>query len=70
MSKKICLVCECSSEDAPLIKFYFKDEKYAICAQHLPILIHKPQELAGKLPQSDQLSSAPHHHGGEHHEEH
>lgn len=53
---KICLVCEKDSDLVPLIKFAFKGEKYAICSEHLPILIHKPHELADILPQAKDLS--------------
>jgi hypothetical protein len=41
----------------------YQDSDLWICAQHLPILIHKPQELADKLPNLD-LAMPPdaHHH--------
>lgn len=47
-----CLQCERSSEQVPLIQLEYKGEKYAICPEHLPILIHKPARLVGKMPQA------------------
>ncbi len=45
-----CIYCEASEEIVPLLPFKFKGKEYWICPQHLPILIHKPQELVGKVP--------------------
>lgn len=51
----VCLYCNRSSDEAPLIKLQFKGQEYWICPQHLPILIHKPAQLAGKLPGAETL---------------
>ncbi len=32
-----------------LLPFQYQSEQYWICPAHLPILIHKPDQLAGKL---------------------
>jgi hypothetical protein len=45
-----CIHCERSDDQAPLLNFIFRGETHWICAQCLPILIHKPHLLAGKLP--------------------
>ncbi len=51
MSKnKSCIVCHQTDQEVPLIKFKFKGNKYHICSQHVPILIHKAQELDSLLP--------------------
>ena len=34
----------------PLIRLTFQDHDLWICPQHLPLLIHEPDKLAGKLP--------------------
>jgi hypothetical protein len=34
---------------------------YHICPQHLPVLIHNPQMLVGKLPGAEGLTPAEHH---------
>ncbi len=49
MSQPICIYCEQDDMHVPLIPFTFRGASYAICPQHLPILIHKPEQLAGKL---------------------
>ncbi len=56
-----CLVCERTDQEVPLIQLQYKDNVYWICPEHFPILIHKPDQLAGKLPGAEHL--APHEHG-------
>ncbi len=50
MSTITCLNCGVSEQDKPLITLKFQDEDLYICPQCLPILIHKPYELADKIP--------------------
>lgn len=45
-----CLSCNRSSDEVPLILVRHRDSNYWICPQHFPILIHKPMQLADKLP--------------------
>jgi hypothetical protein len=45
-----CLYCDRTSDEVPLINLFFKDKDLWICPQHFPILIHKPSQLADKLP--------------------
>ena len=45
-----CIVCEQDNQNVPLMPFDFKGKSCWICPQDLPILIHKPASLAGKLP--------------------
>lgn len=45
-----CLNCLREEEFAPLIAVNFRGVQLWICAQCLPTLIHRPEELAGKLP--------------------
>ena len=45
-----CLYCEQSSAEMPLIRLTFQGKDLWICPQHLPLLIHEPAKLAGKLP--------------------
>ena len=44
-----CIVCETDSQNIPLVKFEYQSKDYHICSQHLPVLIHKPGELANVL---------------------
>lgn len=56
-----CIYCERSSDEVPLIAIEFKKQVLKICPQHLPILIHDPAQLVGKLPGAEALSPADHH---------
>jgi len=62
--KPYCIYCERSSDDVPLIPFEYRGKQYWICPQHLPVLIHKPAQLADKLPGLEKLG------GTEGHEQH
>jgi hypothetical protein len=55
-----CIVCEQSSQEIPLLAIEYQEQRYWICPQHFPILIHKPAQLVGKLPGAEKL------HGHEH----
>jgi len=58
-----CLVCDRTTDQTPLLILRYQDSDLWVCPQHLPILIHKPHELADKLPGLD-LAGQPdvHHH--------
>ncbi len=45
-----CLNCGASEQEKPLIPLKFQGKDLYICPQCLPILIHKPYELADKIP--------------------
>jgi hypothetical protein len=45
-----CLYCDQTSEEMPLIRLAFQGHDLWICPQHLPLLIHDPDKLTGKLP--------------------
>lgn len=55
-NKKVCVVCKKTSEDVPLFKFKFKGNKYRICPEHLPTLIHNPHDLADLIPGTENLN--------------
>ena len=52
---KTCLVCKTSSTKTPVTKFYYQESEFYICPQHMPVLIHNPEELIGLLPDADKL---------------
>jgi len=52
---KECLVCKRTSDDTPVTNFYYKEKTFYICTQHIPVLIHNPQELVGLLEGADKL---------------
>jgi hypothetical protein len=50
MPASTCLNCGSSEMDRPLITMKFQNNELYICPQCLPVLIHKPYQLAEKLP--------------------
>ncbi len=61
-----CAYCERSSDQVPLMALRYQGAEAWICPQHLPILIHKPAQLVGKLPGAEHL--APQKGPGHHHD--
>jgi len=64
MEQKIpqCAHCDRTSEEVPLLELKYKQQVSWICPQHLPVLIHKPQNLIGKMPGVEKLSAEGHGH--------
>jgi hexokinase len=56
-----CVACDRTGEQVPLITLDFRGKKFRICPQHLPMLIHDPQSLVGKLPGAEGMEPADHH---------
>jgi hypothetical protein len=59
---KTCLNCERTEEQIPLLNMQFRSETVYICPQCLPLLIHKPEKLADKLPGLQPGTPAEHEH--------
>lgn len=57
---KGCVACGRGSDRVPLIDFEFGGRSHRICPQHLPVLIHDPTQLTGRLPGAEGLSPADH----------
>jgi hypothetical protein len=51
MSNPTCLNCGTADQERPLLTLKFQGNELYICPQCLPILIHKPYQLADKLPE-------------------
>ena len=47
--EKKCIVCERNEDQIPLVKFDYKQTYFWICPQHIPVIIHNPEQLAGKV---------------------
>ncbi len=60
MNEKTCLNCNRTDEQIPLLNLTFKNETKYICAQCLPVLIHKTHLLVDKLPGVDVTPPADH----------
>ena len=56
-----CLNCERSETVIPLVSLRYTGQQAWICSQCLPILIHQPQHLVGKLAGAENLEPAAHH---------
>ncbi len=54
-NNKKCIVCKKSSNETPVTKFEYQESEFYICPQHIPVLIHNPQELIGLLDGADNL---------------
>ena len=59
-AEKSCLYCERTAMEIPLVVLEYQGKDLRICPQHLPILIHNPTELVGKLPGAEGMSPAEH----------
>lgn len=53
-----CAYCGRASDEVPLLALRYHDDAAWICSQHLPILIHDPRQLAGKLAGAERLAPA------------
>jgi hypothetical protein len=56
-----CLVCDRDSTVTPLLPIEYRGSRLWICPQHLPVLIHDPTQLVGKLDGAEDLKPAAHH---------
>jgi len=56
-NEKVCLVCKRDDKDVPLVELSFRDTQYWICPQHIPVLIHDPGQLAGMLPDAENMQA-------------
>jgi len=55
-----CLNCERPETVIPLVNLRYAGQQAWICSQCLPVLIHHPQQLAGKLAGAENLEPADH----------
>lgn len=55
-----CVFCGRGSDEVPLISADFRGAGFRICPQHLPVLIHDPSQLVGRLPGAEGLKPADH----------
>ncbi|MDH3943013.1 MAG: hypothetical protein OEV06_02815 [Anaerolineae bacterium] len=58
--QEICLQCGLGPDEIPLVPLVYQDKKLWICPQHLPLLIHNPARLEGKLPGAESFPPASH----------
>ena len=57
---KQCLSCNRTEAEVPLVTLAYREESLFICPQCLPMLIHEPQKLVGKLEGAARISPVGH----------
>jgi hypothetical protein len=55
-----CLLCDQDSSTIPLLSLEYQGRRLWICPQHLPVLIHDPTQLTGKLAGAAHMKPADH----------
>ena len=60
-SERHCLNCKQSEHKTPLLHLHYNGDERWICSQCLPILIHTPQKLVGKIENAEQIKPATQH---------
>ena len=60
-SKPRCLACDQDSSATPLLPIEYQGARLWICPRHLPVLIHDPAQLDGKLAGAGNLTPADDH---------
>ena len=59
--KPHCLACDRDSDATPLVKLEYRAQAHWICPQHLPLLIHDPARLVGRLEGAENLEPSDYH---------
>lgn len=56
----VCLNCQRPETVIPMVALRYNGDQAWICSQCLPILIHQPQQLLGRLVGAENLMPAEH----------
>ena len=59
-SIKNCLSCGKTENDIPLVTLTYSSQPAFICSYCLPLLIHHPEQLTGKLKGAENIPPADH----------
>ncbi|MDY0082228.1 MAG: hypothetical protein RBR74_03515 [Ignavibacteriaceae bacterium] len=57
---KNCLSCNRTENEIPLVSLNYSSKQTYICSYCLPLLIHHPEQLIGKLKGADKIPPAQH----------
>ncbi len=60
MTTKACVFCGRDSQEIPLLTFEYRTSSFNICPQHLPVLIHDPGQLVGRVEGAENFQPADH----------
>lgn len=52
-----CIICKTDNVKTPLLQLNYQNQTYWICPQHMPALIHKPEQLTGMLPGAENMKA-------------
>ena len=55
-----CVACGRGADVVPLLTVEFRGHHVRICTQHLPLLIHDPGQLIGRLEGAETLNPSEH----------
>jgi hypothetical protein len=59
-SLKNCLSCNRTENEIPLVTLTYSSKPAYICSHCLPLLIHHPEELIGRLKGAENIPPAEH----------
>ncbi len=63
VDKKVgCINCERNDGEIPILHLSYQGEDLWICSSCFPILIHKPEQLAGRLESAENIQPSSHSH--------
>jgi hypothetical protein len=60
ISIKNCLSCSRSEDEIPLVTLTYSSKPAYICSHCLPLLIHHPEQLIGRLKGAENIPPAEH----------
>jgi hypothetical protein len=55
-----CVNCDRSEEEMPLVNIQYKGENIFVCSGCMPILLHSPAKMVGKLQDAEKIQAAKH----------
>lgn len=55
-----CVSCGRTSAQVPLLQLHYQQREYWICPQDLPVLIHRPEQIAELAGQWTERGTAEH----------
>jgi len=56
--EKRCIMCDRGVDETPLLQLDYRTSAFHVCPQHLPVLIHDPAQLIGRLPGAESFKPA------------
>ncbi|MCK5484409.1 MAG: hypothetical protein KAJ13_11920 [Gemmatimonadetes bacterium] len=59
-AQRTCVACGRGSDEIPIVRIEYQGADIGICPQHLPMLIHDPTRLSGRLAGAETMEAAEH----------